>query len=147
MIHQLLTTFKLKEYIISKLKTSRYHSNISLSEYYETSNKKILLNFTTIDVNRQRFSFLNKNTMPNMPLWAAIVATSTLPFYHDFFEGSQEWETTNAKSFQYFFIYEFFKTNKLRDKNKIQFTSGNFVSSLPLELLTNSTIKKGLLDS
>ncbi len=74
--------------------------SISLEEFYETSEVKLLLNFTVIDVNKQRLTFLNKNSMPNMPIWAAIVATSSLPFYYRFFEGNRDWDSPKAKDFR-----------------------------------------------
>jgi hypothetical protein len=66
---------------------------------------KIFLNFSVIDINNERLTFLNKNTMPNMPLWAAILAASSVPFLHQFFESNKEWEATTSKDFHDFFIY------------------------------------------
>lgn len=91
LVNRLLTTFKLKEYIMKKLKEARLDASITLSEYYLVSKRKIFLNFTAINMNRERLTFLNKNTTPNMPLWAAIIASSSLPFLHDFFQANKEW--------------------------------------------------------
>jgi hypothetical protein len=30
--------------------------------------------------------FLNKNTMPNMPVWAAIIAATSIPFFYPYFK-------------------------------------------------------------
>ena len=89
MINRLLTTFKLKKFITNKLKEQKLSPSITLSDYYDLAKRKIFLNFSVIDVNKERLAFLNKNSMPNMPLWAAIVASSSLPFYHSFFEGNK----------------------------------------------------------
>jgi hypothetical protein len=35
---------------------------------------------------------MNKNTMPNIPLWAAIVASASHPFFYREFESSKDWE-------------------------------------------------------
>ena len=91
MINRLLTTFKLKHYIFEKLKEKKLSPSISLAEYYDYSEPQIFLNFSVINVSNQRLTFLNKNSMPNMPLWAAIVASSSLPFYHKFFEANRAW--------------------------------------------------------
>jgi hypothetical protein len=87
MINKLLTTFRLKTYIMDKLSEEKFSPSISLREYHSVAKRRLFLNFTVIDVNNQRLAFFNKNTMPNMPLWAAIVACSSLPFFHPFFEG------------------------------------------------------------
>jgi hypothetical protein len=142
--HKLFSVFKLKHYIMDRLIERRMSPNISLSEYYEMAKKKIFLNFTVIDVNRERLAFLNKNTMPNMPLWAAILAASSVPFLHNFFDSNKEWESTTPEEFHDFFLYEFFKADADTDNNSRanKYTSANFVSSLPLELLTNDTIRE-----
>jgi hypothetical protein len=142
LVNRLLTTFKLKAYIADHLKAERLSPSISLSEFYHVAKRSILLNFTVINVNQARLDFLNKNSMPNMPVWAAIVATSTLPLMYQYFEASKEWEAAGAASFYDFFVYDFFKAFGDKDKRITRYTSGNVVSSLPLELLTNNTLKK-----
>lgn len=143
--NSLLTSFKLKDYVIKKLIEERMNPNISLSEFYDVSKRKILLNFTVVNMNQQRLAFLNKNTMPNMPVWAAILATSSIPIFHHYFEARKEWEATDSSSFYEFFVYDFF--NSLKDSNRrvTRYTSANFISSVPLELVTNNTIEKKIL--
>lgn len=59
--------------------------DISLLHFFDYSPKKFLLNFITIHVNDARLHFINKNTMPNMPIWAAILSATSLPgFYKSF---------------------------------------------------------------
>ena len=40
-----------------------------------------------------------------MPLWAAIIASSSLPFYHKFFEGRKEWTATDKIHFLNFLCW------------------------------------------
>ncbi len=54
--------------------------NINLKGFYLKSKKKILLNFTSVDTTSDRIKFINKNTAPNMPVWAAILASSSFSF-------------------------------------------------------------------
>jgi hypothetical protein len=126
---------------MSRLVERSMNPNISLSEYYELSKNKIYLNFTVINVGQERLTFLNKNTTPNMPLWAAILAASSLPFLHTFFESNKEWEAPSPEEFNDHFLYEFFKADPGNQTRVNKYTSANFLSSLPLELLTNSTIR------
>jgi hypothetical protein len=34
---------------------------------------------------------MNKNTTPNMPVWAAITAATSLPFFYPYFKVNKEW--------------------------------------------------------
>ena len=52
MVQRLLTTYKLKDYIIKKLKVARISPSITLGEYYHLKKRKVFLNFSVIDVNR-----------------------------------------------------------------------------------------------
>jgi hypothetical protein len=84
---------------------------------------------------------MNKNTLPNMPVWAAIVSASCVPyFYHDF-ECPREWEypVSGQNSYSEYIVNEYFKCN-IFDYKKAKYLSGNIISSLPMELLTNETI-------
>ena len=77
-----------------------------------------------------------------MPVWAAILASSSVPFLHKFFEANKEWQAIETKSFKKFFIYEYFKADSDEKTRVNRYASANLVSSLPLELLTNDTIVK-----
>lgn len=139
--NNLLSTFKLKDYIIKKLMEDRLNPSITLSEFYNLSKRKILLNFTVINMNEQRLTFFNKNTMPNMPVWAAILATSSIPLFHHYFEGRKEWEAPETSSFYDIFVYEFFSPLTDKQKKLTRYLSANLISSVPLELTTNNTIE------
>lgn len=40
----------------------------------------MLINFIVIESISKKMVILNHNTRPNMPLWAAVIATSSLPY-------------------------------------------------------------------
>ena len=44
-----------------------------------------MLNFCVVNVSEKRIEMLNKLQTPKMPVWAAILATSTLPIFHRHF--------------------------------------------------------------
>lgn len=83
---------------------------------------------------------MNKNTLPNMPIWAAIVCSSCLPYFYSDFECPKEWEnpTLDLNSQYKHLVADFFSFNPI-DHKKGKYSSGNIISSLPLELLTNQT--------
>jgi hypothetical protein len=83
---------------------------------------------------------MNKNTLPNMPVWAAIMSASCLPFFYRDFECPREWEypASDPASFYEYIVDEFFNSRKFEYK-KSKYCSGNIISSLPMELLTNQT--------
>jgi hypothetical protein len=58
----------------------KLNSNISLSEFYEFSPRKITLNFSLVNKNEERLEIVNRFTRPNMPLWAAIIASTSMPY-------------------------------------------------------------------
>jgi predicted acylesterase/phospholipase RssA len=58
----------------------KLNSNISLSEFYEFSPRKITLNFSLVNKNEERLEIVNRFTRPNMPLWAAIIASTSIPY-------------------------------------------------------------------
>lgn len=80
-----------------------------------------------------------------MPIWAAIVASSSLPFLHNMFEANKEWEAPNIVDFNEAYLYDFFKAEPDNDSRITRFLSGNFISSIPLELLSNNTVQYKIL--
>jgi hypothetical protein len=53
-IKQLLTGFRIKDFVIQKLEQASLRENITLKEFFEQAPKKILLSFTTINVQKER---------------------------------------------------------------------------------------------
>lgn len=91
MVKQLLAVFRVKNYVQRKLKESRLKENITLLQFFNNAPIQLLLNFTTVNIGDARLELMNKNTMPNIPLWAAVVASTSLPFFYREFECSTEW--------------------------------------------------------
>jgi hypothetical protein len=119
----------------------KLNSNTSLAEFYEFSPRKITLNFALINKKEQRLEIVNRFTKPNMPLWAAIIASASMPYLLPEFACNEEWEfspytdSRMRKLVNYFFDAE---------KNSVQtfYVAGNYVSTLPLEFLTNEKIAR-----
>jgi len=57
----------------------RLNSNTTLAEYYDFCPRKITLNFALINKNKERVEMVNRFTRPNMPVWAAIIASTSMP--------------------------------------------------------------------
>lgn len=90
----MLTVYKLKAFIYEQLHAYGLPRNITLNEYFKRSKpeNQIVLNFLCVNVSEQRLEMLNKVLTPKMPLWAAILATSSLPIIHRNFWCEREWE-------------------------------------------------------
>jgi hypothetical protein len=84
---------------------------------------------------------VNRFTRPNMPVWAAIVASTSMPLLLPDVDFLEEWEyspfldSKMRKLVNYFF-------SSPEDKLQQSFFSANFISTLPLELLTNQKLAK-----
>lgn len=76
-----------------------------------------------------------------MPLWAAIVASTSMPYMLPAFASDQEWEfspytdSRMRKMVNYFFDTE-------EKSLQTYYIAGNYLSTLPLELLTNQKIAR-----
>jgi predicted acylesterase/phospholipase RssA len=63
----------------------KLNPNTTLGEYYEFCQRKITINFSLINKNKERMEVINRFTKPNMPIWAAIVASTSMPYlFSDF---------------------------------------------------------------
>jgi hypothetical protein len=51
--------------------------NTTLRQFYENTSKKIQLNFSAIE--NSYVAIFNHLTRPNMPIWAAVLASSSIP--------------------------------------------------------------------
>ena len=52
-------------------------ANTTLKQFYENSSKRIQLNFSVVEDGH--IAVYNYKTRPNMPIWAAILAASSIP--------------------------------------------------------------------
>jgi hypothetical protein len=48
---------------------------------YDVSQEKIMFTVEAIDNKKNKITFINKNTYPYMPVWAAIMIAVTKPLY------------------------------------------------------------------
>lgn len=82
---------------------------------------------------------INRFTSPNFPIWAAIIASTSMPLIMPEFSFLEEWQVSSFTDGRMRkLIYYFFSSPE--DALKETFISGNFVSTLPLELLTNQKL-------
>ena len=72
---------------MEQLEDKHLSPSITLAKFYESAPRSILLTFNVINISEQRMEFLNKFRTPYMPVWAAIVASSSLPFLFDYFSA------------------------------------------------------------
>ena len=119
-----------------------YAPNIALKEFYEISPRKIQLNFLAIESVTQTLTIINHITRPNMPVWAAIFATCSLPYFFSSMTDHKEWRTTEVKN-KNIQVENFFSKKSLKYE---YLQSANFMSKIPLELVTNQKIRNLITD-
>ena len=71
-----------------------YAPNITLKEFYEASPTEIQLNFLVVESATNAISIINYITRPNMPVWAAVFATCSLPYFFNSVTDHKEWRST-----------------------------------------------------
>jgi predicted acylesterase/phospholipase RssA len=131
LVRRLLSAKKLELYIKEKLEEMKLNSSTSLAEFYDFSPRKITLNFNLINKKEQRLEIVNRFTRPNMPLWAAIVASASMPYLLPAFACDEEWlfspltDSRMRKLVHYFFDDEDAPLQTF-------YIAGNYVSTLPL---------------
>ena len=134
---------KLKEKVQNVLEELNFPKNMTMREYYEASPRKLELNFMAVDVRSERIFFLNNRTFPYMPIWAAIVITTSFPGFFPEIRCQPEWIQKINFSNRERTIRSFF-SQKLPQLLPV-FVSGNLLASFPLELLTNREVQKRYL--
>lgn len=119
-----------------KLEDMKLNANTSLAEFYEFSPRKITLNFVLVNKQEERLEIVNRFTKPNMPLWAAIIASASMPYVLPAFASNEEWEFSPFSDSRMRKLVNYFFDS---DQRSIQtyYVAGNFISTLPLEFLTN----------
>jgi len=90
-VDSLITAIEYKKYIFSILIEQNLDPNITLKNFHDTSPSKILINFNCINMTNQRFELINMKTRPNMPLWAALLASASLPYLIGKFNSRDSW--------------------------------------------------------
>ena len=91
-IGSVLKLDKIKKFV-KKILTDQLSLNedCTLEEFHKRPSNTYQLNFTTLDLSKGCIHFLNFNTAPNMPVWAAILASMSLPFFMSPFKVKPEW--------------------------------------------------------
>ena len=80
-LRQALISINIKLYVCDKLVELGLKNNTTLEEFYQLSEKKIQINFSAVETATDCISIINHVTRPSMPVWAAILATSSVPFF------------------------------------------------------------------
>ena len=84
---------------------------------------------------------INRFTSPHMPIWAAIIASTSMPLILPECSFSEDWEFSIFTDSRMRKLYHYFFSSH-EDHLRETYISGNYVSTLPLELLTNHKIAK-----
>lgn len=66
----------------------------TLEEFSKLRGKEITLNFLAVDKGLGRVEILNHHTSPNMPVWAAIIATTSTPKFFKPLNELKDWNFT-----------------------------------------------------
>ena len=90
----------------------------------------------------QTIQILNYMTRPNMPLWAALVATCSLPEFFNPLVDRLEWRSfyQGRKDLE---KAENFLNGSSRKDDKL--VSADILTTLPLDIITNSTIQEEMI--
>ena len=104
-------------------------SNTTLKQFYDLSTKKIHLNFLAIESETNSVTFLNHKTNPYMPMWAAIVATSSGPMFFKPLHDRAEWDYVPTSRLDERLARQFFSKNREYSK---RYQSADLLLKLPL---------------
>lgn len=137
-ICEAMNVFKLKAYICTSLNELGLKSHTTLKEFYDMSEKKITLNFTSIDSASKAIIIINHHTRPYMPVWAAIVATTSIPEFFKPLSDMKEWSYKPARSISERKTKEYFRQKK---EGRSVLRSADILTKLPLDLISNHKIK------
>ena len=135
---RLLTAFKVKSYVCQKLEEMGLKRTTTLKEYYELTSKHIHLNMTAVELPKNVVTIINHKTRPYMPVWAAIVASCSLPLFFKPLSDRMEWKYA-PETFQSGRI-----VNKLFSKTESEYSflqSADLLVKFPLELVTNEKLR------
>lgn len=85
--------------------------DINLKEFNEISPRKIELNFPAVDITFFKQVFINANTHPQMPIWAALLTALSFPVLFPEVRARPGWVEKISKSraernLSLFFSYE-----------------------------------------
>ena len=96
------------------------------------------MSFSAVDSQTNSITFLNYLTRPSMPVWAAIIATSSLPFFFKPFPDQKEWNYYPESSHEDRLTKGYFSN----DRNLSNYyQSADLLMKHPLELISNEKLK------
>ena len=78
-INNFLKSDRFRGHVQRLLKEINLPKNIKLKEFYDICPRRIELTFTAVELQTRKMVFVNHNSYPEMPLWAAIVISSSFP--------------------------------------------------------------------
>ena len=123
-----LSSLSIKNLIRRILTSLNYDANITLREFYDISKKKIQLNFMVVESATSTVSIINHLTRPNMPVWAALMATSSLPYFYRAATDYKSWRNSEKKN-QNIEVSSFFCEKSYKQE---YLQSANNISKIPL---------------
>ena len=130
-ISRFMKSDKYKHHVYTLLGKMNLPKNINLKEFHEICPRKIELNFSAMDITYLKQVFINYNTYPQMPIWAALVTALSFPVLFPEVIAKPGWiekisKSKDERNLNLFFSYEDeFKSPPI-------FTSGNVLNSFPL---------------
>ena len=128
-----LSSLSIKNLIRRILERLNYDANITMREFYDISKKKVQLNFMAVESRTESVAVINHITRPNMPLWAALLATSSLPYFYRPITDYKTWRNSEKRN-KNIEVASFFSEKSHRQE---YLQSANKISKIPLELVTN----------
>ena len=140
---RLLTSLKVKSYICNKLEEMGLKRNTTLKEYYELTSKHIHINLAAVKLPDNVLVIINHKTRPYMPVWAAIVASCSLPLFFKPMTDSLEWKYA-PETFQSCRIAHKVFSEPESEYSFLQ--SADLLVKFPLELVTNKKVQSLITD-
>jgi hypothetical protein len=139
-ISRFLKCDKLKKKVQDVLKEMNLPKDIKLKDFHEVIPRKLELTFTVVDTTNKKISFINCHTFPEMPVWAAVVTGSSFPVLFPEIHSNSQWIQRIDSKTEDRYLKLFFSDGQYH--RPPIFTSGNLLSSLPLELISNKKIQE-----
>lgn len=136
----LINVRKIKQRIQDLLAQFNLPRDIRLKEYKEYAPVKIELTFVALDIISHCIEFINHNTYPHMPLWAAILTGSAYSPLFSPLRTKPSWSQRIDSNNELRHLNSFFNGDSWW--NLPVFVSGSTLVRLPLEYLTNPKIRE-----
>lgn len=113
--------------------------DIKIKEFHEVSPTKVDLTFTSVDINSHVIEFINRHTYPEMPIWAAVLISSSFPSLMRPIKGKPAWSEKIDVSSEKRYLKRVFDQGTQKQPVLV---SGNLLANFPLEYVTNKKIQE-----